>query len=472
MSHLSDFLRTLPTWSPAGPLTHIGTLVAADKGIYGDSQEGHGLSVSECPKAWEQIARLGDNPWWQVDRLDGKPLQFLHWRGLTAEQRAELARQAENHGFLVRSETYRLWERDTETGQRCFVEVEHYKEACDALDAAQEDFDGKPEDEPVLEPVNGHRLSVHAMNLLKREKATAYESVELATLLLVELAADHLDGMYWADKMAPAAHVAPRAVILPSRLDRIAPTAANDVARLGCSAEFVAAREEWRLKFYENEIITAIDGAKPAQLRAALAVYPKHPCLSRRNDGHQGTPHQHALHHALLLTCSLDMPGVEVQVAQLCECALALAEQDAPCHYDDDISRNVGPAGEFFAYAWAGMTAANVIDDLFQQYLIRGMIDPNWVVTNVSPQLNGLHVFTAALTAGNSKIATRLIEAGADLQSVCEMSGCRDIIEHASGFEHAGPVVSILAQRAMHETMQAPRRDVAAHAPQQRRGAV
>lgn len=55
----AGLLRSLPSWTPAGKLVHVGSLRAADKGCRGDSYEGHGLSVSECPAAWVEIASLG-----------------------------------------------------------------------------------------------------------------------------------------------------------------------------------------------------------------------------------------------------------------------------------------------------------------------------------------------------------------------------------------------------------------------------
>src|SRR3546814_10515345 len=88
-------------------LWHRGTMDAADKGCRGESHEGHGLSVSTDPDAWEEIAKLGGEPLWELSR-DGN--RFLDAHGLSECHRRKMSDWAESEGLAVRADAWR-WSR-------------------------------------------------------------------------------------------------------------------------------------------------------------------------------------------------------------------------------------------------------------------------------------------------------------------------------------------------------------------------
>src|SRR3546814_4668353 len=88
-------------------LWHSGTMDAADKGCRGESHEGQGLSVSTDPDAWEEIAKLGGGPLWELSR-DGN--RFLDAPGLSECHRRQMSDRAESEGLAVRADPWR-WSR-------------------------------------------------------------------------------------------------------------------------------------------------------------------------------------------------------------------------------------------------------------------------------------------------------------------------------------------------------------------------
>src|SRR3546814_7378418 len=92
-------------------LWHRGTMDAADKGCRGESHEGHGLSVSTDPDAWEEIAKLGGEPLWELSR-DGN--RFLDAHGLSECHRRTMSDWAESEGLAVRADAWRSEEHTSE----------------------------------------------------------------------------------------------------------------------------------------------------------------------------------------------------------------------------------------------------------------------------------------------------------------------------------------------------------------------
>src|SRR3546814_17511865 len=70
-------------------------------------QEGHGLSVSMDPDAWEVIAKLGGEPLWELSR-DGN--RGLDAHGLSECHRRKRSDWAESEGLAVRADAWR-WSR-------------------------------------------------------------------------------------------------------------------------------------------------------------------------------------------------------------------------------------------------------------------------------------------------------------------------------------------------------------------------
>jgi hypothetical protein len=187
-----------------------------DKGARGDSYEGAGLSVSTCPDAWEEIARLGGLPWWNLSA--NPPPTFLDWHALRRSSEhvsfmALVRSWAIGEGLAQPSLAYRLSHFDEESGMACSFTFWSARQAQEEL---------KSMDDPSARvSVMDDALKLTSVGLQKslRQTASADEGEELCTLLYL----DHLkvlDGVYWDEDLDPSSLSAPRAVVLPSRLER------------------------------------------------------------------------------------------------------------------------------------------------------------------------------------------------------------------------------------------------------------
>ncbi|WP_137917218.1 hypothetical protein [Hydrogenophaga sp. 2FB] len=81
------------------------------------SLEGNGLSVSEVPDAWREIARLGDAPTWLL-RPPGSAAQFLAVNALEAAHRDVVTSWAELRGYLCDSRLAAVSWNDADDGAR------------------------------------------------------------------------------------------------------------------------------------------------------------------------------------------------------------------------------------------------------------------------------------------------------------------------------------------------------------------
>ncbi len=206
----------LPVWEAEAPLVHIGSLNPADKGMRGDSYEGHGLSVSDCPDAWEAIAKLGGNPWWHFEKSGGVP-RFLDWHSVQDSARAEMVAWAVDNGFSVPCIGFRLNWYDDDRGGRVFSTFDDPHSARIEYDSMVLEFEGDEADVPTLDEVEGHMLTPVGLKALARKRADFGEVPELSAILYCE-AETELDGVYWGDVLDEEGLSAPRAVIFPHRL--------------------------------------------------------------------------------------------------------------------------------------------------------------------------------------------------------------------------------------------------------------
>lgn len=193
---------------------HVGTMRPQDKG--NNSHEGHGLSVSECPDSWVQIARLGAYPWWTLARGEADEAKFLNWNRTSAWAKQLILKWAQDQHLaepiLVKVLSY----LDTERGQRRDLTFADAAEARVEFEGMMEE---SPESAPALADAQMWALTPAARDHLRRVKTDPLETPELATLLWLERETE-LDGMYWDDIDDPATLSAPKAVILPARLSR------------------------------------------------------------------------------------------------------------------------------------------------------------------------------------------------------------------------------------------------------------
>lgn len=181
-------------------LHHVGTLQAEKRSAF--THEGlAGLSVSEVPKAWQRIARLGGD----THTLSNSQGCFIDHHALSDELWAQIYAWGCDAGYLV-PHTY--WA------------FEYYDDEMEDTVRFQHDSRNEAEAEAIGEhdvfAVQGF-IGTDAFARIVGEKQRN-DATLIVTVLAGEFA--HIDGVYWADVLDVVRYSAPRALILNQRLPR------------------------------------------------------------------------------------------------------------------------------------------------------------------------------------------------------------------------------------------------------------
>jgi hypothetical protein len=192
-------------------LYHIGTLNIEEKyKVHSQSQEGHGLSVSQCPDAWRSIARLGGNPLWRLTR-DGNT--FLDYHYLSDEEQQVIQNWGLESGWVALKKVWVASYYDDEAECARFFYVDSKEDALNELGCeSEEDFDEGQSVEEKTVPGTTQRLNDYI--------GFKVDDVEVPDMLALAYADHvlHLDGVFWDDYLDPVGLSAPRAVIFPEKL--------------------------------------------------------------------------------------------------------------------------------------------------------------------------------------------------------------------------------------------------------------
>jgi len=179
---------------------HIGTLKPSDKGHRGSSLEGHGLSISQHPDAWVQIAKLGGFPWWKLNRKEGR---FLDYHSLEKTALQAIQHWAEDANLLIQATRWKVEGYDEEAKDACYCLFNSKAEA--EAEASEYEVTPLPVTAPVATEVLSTRMGFRV------DDASA---LELGVVCWCESQTD-LDGVWWNDVFDPYGLSAPRGVILP-----------------------------------------------------------------------------------------------------------------------------------------------------------------------------------------------------------------------------------------------------------------
>jgi hypothetical protein len=191
---------------------HVGTFDPSQKGQTHNSQslEGNGLSVSQHPQAWREIARLGDESTW---KMEGKTLnQFIDARALTAAHWAAIMTWSVERGLACATEVLRVSWFDEEDDERRWMEFDA------SLPGAQANADaelaGYEDNDPRLERLPGWR-STPALDVRigYAVPGTLVQDMVLTVFTEDVLFEKGAQGVWWDDRLDPAALSAPRGVI-------------------------------------------------------------------------------------------------------------------------------------------------------------------------------------------------------------------------------------------------------------------
>jgi len=185
---------------------HVGSLENAPKNAR-SSYEGHHLSVSWCPDAWTQIARIGGNPTWFLTKTNTG--QFLDVLELRKKQRTAIINWGIQNKFVAYEDRWQVisgHDEDTEEDQLMI---------CSSLEEA---IDNSEDDEEYPPQKITHLIATS--KLLHHVGCTTYHTDNGWGLLPMAWAeAVGLDGVWWCETYDPDRLSAPRGCIFQSRLN-------------------------------------------------------------------------------------------------------------------------------------------------------------------------------------------------------------------------------------------------------------
>lgn len=193
---------------------HVGTMNPADKRP--DSMEGAGLSVSDHPSEWRQIAKgLVNGPTWKVRRADNGHGQFLNAHRMTRQSVRSMWLWGQNLGFVAPAPLWRTSWIDGETGTRFYYDHTTRQAAKDDV----EFYEGR------YRKISGF-VATDKLRLATNNKCETSTTRDM--LMTVYAEAKGLDGVWWTDRYDPLNLSCPRGVIVPGALRRWAFTKLDD----------------------------------------------------------------------------------------------------------------------------------------------------------------------------------------------------------------------------------------------------
>lgn len=410
----------LPVWTPEKVLVHIGTMSLHDKGVRGDSYEGHGLSVSTCPEAWESIAKLGGQPWWTLESNSTVGSQFLDLLATSAESRATMVAWAVEKGFVTRCAGAKLSWYDADHDETVFTTFENPHSAQLEFEAMTEEYDGEPGNAPVLESYDGWKLTSAGLAAVARTRADLDEAPTMAAILYCESETD-LDGVYWDNTLDVHALSAPRAVIFPGRLRGFNVRVMLD----GTAVNSLTVLTPEDIYAY---IVDAATSGSPEKLAAAIARAPDSPALSDAHKDLDGTVHYYAIDRAVLMANS--GPNFEAAIGGFVDCARLLRAVGAPARHQ---FLDQGVEMSLLDSDWSTTGGAAQITQLLRDSIAAGLVNVHKRL-GAHGTIGGLMPISAAFKMGNYCAVQVLLECGASLEDPLKDFGFKDILECARSF--------------------------------------
>jgi hypothetical protein len=202
MSHTDLPILTIPE------VAHVGDLDPSKK--RSGSYEGDCLSVSLVPTAWASIAGLGDNGY--ILRGRGR---FVDALSLSPSQRQAVADWSVSEGLLEACEVIRIHMLDTEIDKWTYSDYANIEEAEEEAEWMEE---GDFHYEAITTFVGTERLA----------KISGHSGCRMGSSLSFDMALIEyarrdplIDGIWWNERLHPAALSAPRGGIFPERFHQL-----------------------------------------------------------------------------------------------------------------------------------------------------------------------------------------------------------------------------------------------------------
>lgn len=188
-----------------GEVFHWG-LLDPERRNFSFSYEGSGLSVSRCPEAWQQIAKLGGHPLHRLSRTGGR---FLDMTALGEYGREYLLDMARRSGRLVQVEAWKVTTYDEEL--ECFTHSVYM-----TAEEAEQEIDEIDDGYVAIIHASSHKAGP-AFRYAPAQEDMGITIEDIAILEWLEDETD-LDGAWWFETYDPDNLSAPRGVIFQSRL--------------------------------------------------------------------------------------------------------------------------------------------------------------------------------------------------------------------------------------------------------------
>lgn len=189
-----------PTYS-VNKVWHVGEMDISLK--LENSHEGNGLSISECPKVWEFIARCGGRSFNELTKETG---EFLDYHQLREEDIQQIIQWGIHEGLIEIRDSFKYILYD-ENGEEMYGVCDSYEEAlCEAN-----------EEEELVQLLPKQPYATEKMKIRVMGKAEPVLVEQLLAILYTEDVLD-LDGVWFHDDFSPHAYSAPRGVILPTQI--------------------------------------------------------------------------------------------------------------------------------------------------------------------------------------------------------------------------------------------------------------
>lgn len=194
-------------------LYHVGIFDSKLKGTThnASSQEGNGLSVSIHPEEWREIARLGEDPLWELEPKDAGV--FVDHHALTDAHWQRVMEWATENGYATPTQVVRASWHDEELDERRYFEFDLSEP--DAMERAQAEADDREDDDPRIEKHAGWKSTTALDERIGYALETSMVQSMVLTLYTEDVlyATDKAQGVWWEDTLDVQGLSAPRGVI-------------------------------------------------------------------------------------------------------------------------------------------------------------------------------------------------------------------------------------------------------------------
>ena len=169
------------------------------------SFEGQGLSISEDPDVWRQIARLNGKLW----KINAS-VRLLDFHSLTSEQVEEIFSFGEKMGWVKKQPVYSVVWFDDEWDEEMSMVFSSRQEAEDEADGLKD----------VVESEQWVTTASFPDSTVKPFEG-GQQVLDKLSVLWVDVTQKHLDGVWWDDVFDVSRLSAPRGVLCMGRIKQV-----------------------------------------------------------------------------------------------------------------------------------------------------------------------------------------------------------------------------------------------------------